>query len=360
MDWLSKALDLLGLGVSAYGAAKKAKGTLSVKDRKDLWRYENPDVNDPYRTSKMVDNGSGGLRQETSFSPEIQKLFDSILGQLNQPIDRYDSGYGGLNNAQGNYQRSRYGLSPEEYQPPVDSSTGGGIETDDETPVYDPDTTDPITGTGGGGAGGGNHSSTQPGGYNPGGSRLPVGGGYGSSMMGQGIGGSRGYVPQGGNQGRGGYFGDTYNAGTIDKLFGQKDIGSIGQLKFSENGGNFGTLISALTGIPGGRQIGNWLGNRNINNKTWMSPVDPANPYQSQSDTSQQIRDLFNQPDLPNSPIPTSTPWRSAGTGKAGNLGAGSIYSRGQAGGLRGHDQNADIGQWNKDEEIFKRFGRMV
>ena len=100
---------------------------------------------------------------------------------------------------------------------------------------------------------------------------------------------------------------DTYNASEIDKLFGQKDIGSLPALEALEKLPWLGKAMGWLSGIPIlggliGKKGGEWAFNKFFDQKVWMSPTDPENPYRSDSDVSRDLNNLFN-PDqyLPNS-----------------------------------------------------------
>jgi len=286
IDWMG----LAELGYGAYSANKKSKAAMSIDDLKKLWMYQNPSVNTPTYSTSMTDDGNGGTVRNTQYTPEIQALFEQFVGQQGQPREQYDSNLGELNNAQGNYQRSRYGLGPEEYAPDeIDAEQpnyGDGNDQDampsqQYQPGMGPTTADQSNrGTNRLGAGGGGMGGSSGGGYNSlynGTQQGPV-----NTSSGSGSGWSN-------------PFSDTFNASDLEKLFGQQDVGSEAQLTLSENGNLIGRGLGLLTGIPGLGMLGGYLGDRNIENKTWMNPTDPYNPYGGDTLASNIIRDNADQ-----------------------------------------------------------------
>lgn len=113
---------------------------------------------------------------------------------------------------------------------------------------------------------------------------------------------------------------DGYNASEIDKLFGQKDVGSLAALEALEKLPWIGRAIGWASGLPLiggwiGKKGGEWIFNKFFNQKVWMTPVDPDNPYASDSDVSQALTTAFGNPDrfLPssNNPVDPSTDFGS-------------------------------------------------
>jgi hypothetical protein len=97
---------------------------------------------------------------------------------------------------------------------------------------------------------------------------------------------------------------DTYNASEVDKLFGQKDIGSLNALEALEKLPWLGRALGWLSGVPIlggliGKKGGEWVMNKFINEKVWMSPTDPLNPYdQSNADHRLDPNRLSDDPAL--------------------------------------------------------------
>lgn len=102
---------------------------------------------------------------------------------------------------------------------------------------------------------------------------------------------------------------DTYNASEIDKLFGEKDIGSLSALNALEKLPWIGRAIGWASGIPLiggwiGKKGGEWVMNRYFNQKTWQSPTDPENPFAEQGSGATAIGallDPYGDRFLPNS-----------------------------------------------------------
>ena len=135
---------------------------------------------------------------------------------------------------------------------------------------------------------------------------LPGGLGGGTGNPGAVGGGAQGDAPFRGLSGPPGPnpvapFFDTHNASDLNRALGQPDIGSLAQLGLSENAGAIGRIAGALTGVPGLGAFGSFLGDRNLDNKVFMSPVNPFAPF-TPALTTPGLADLFGG-GLPNSPV---------------------------------------------------------
>jgi len=146
------------------------------------------------------------------------------------------------------------------------------------------------------------------------------------------------YNNQSGSQMGGGGFGlgDTYNATDLEKLFGNKDIGSLNGLNLSEQGGLIGKGVGLLTGLPLMGQLGGWLGQQYRDNRTFMSPVDPNDPYAQQGiDIMDANGNPLITPTNPNqSFVDNTSQGRSGLIRQPYSTNAGSAPGRGGGGGL--------------------------
>jgi len=230
----------------------------------------------------------GNPTKTQTLSPEVQGIIDSLV------MDRLQGGrspygmpdqirdiYGG----QSNWQRERFGLPPADSNPSpygnagADSFTGGNGGDSGSLDDYNPEYT----------AAGQNALGTQE--YQDAGLRN---GTYDEFSL------ANNRIGQQGSP-LNNPFADTYNASEGEQIMGMNDIGSLEQLLLSEQGGNIGAITSALTGVPFLGRAGRYIGDRNIANGTWMSPVDANNPYQNQSPDSLIINELVQSQGLPRS-----------------------------------------------------------
>ncbi|GAF84206.1 unnamed protein product, partial [marine sediment metagenome] len=221
-DWgsMDNWVDIGKIIAGGLSAKKGSDMAMDMGDLKNLWMFQNPDENNPYMTSTLERNDSGGTVRNTQFTPQIQAVFDALIGNLSQGPTQYNNSFGDLGNASANYQRSRKGLDPVAYDGSNTGNYGLNLDVADQQPDY------------GGGESPINAADSQE----PGFDRGYGGGGYsGGSIPGStGASGS----PSGDGSALWDAFSDSgynpfawrdnYNATDSEKLFGQNDIGSIG------------------------------------------------------------------------------------------------------------------------------------
>ena len=265
-DWGSSLAGSLG---SAYFANEQAKEAMSPEDFRANFRYQNPDVSNPFTTTQTDwENG----RQTTGFSPAIQPLFEQLLSQIAAGPSYYESDpyRQGLQARMLGYQGSRYGMDP------TMAGVGSGYGGQRGAPMGQIQTGQPSFFGGSGGpmapqgpqsAASGSLGSLSSGGAPVGGGIYGTGrgGGQPGSAYSQGMPGSSIFddrAPAGGGmenvfdrppRGWDGF--DPSSVGALER-------GNMGQLDrsdfFNDWAGNIGSVVGAVTGIPGLRQLGNW------------------------------------------------------------------------------------------------------
>ena len=134
-DWIA---PLISAGAGLWEANDKRKNTMNPKD---MWNLGNPSVSTPfYNTSSSWNDGKP--TEDRQFTPELQQIFDNLIfGALNTPRDQrgMSDNMGRLQNAQENYQLSRFGQEGDPYvkKSPLDNdinipdSIGAGIDDPD-------------------------------------------------------------------------------------------------------------------------------------------------------------------------------------------------------------------------------------
>jgi hypothetical protein len=352
--------DTINTGIGIWDAWDKSKNAL---DPKDLFYLSNPSHSNPFY-DRTTNWNSGKPTIDSVFSSSMQPIADAFFANIGKAPDTRETSQNlqQLANANQNWQKARYGMQPSAFNPTPAPPVGGGG-------VAPPGGRIPpgsgIIGGGGNGTDGG---------------RIPPGGsggaGQGSNndaldrifegLIGSGlIGGSGGSVPGGGTGGKndsgsslGGSGGsgwrgeegktgwewldnsgynpftwrDDWNASDLEKLFGMKDIGSLGGLNAP---GAVGSIIGAIAGVPGGGKIGEWAGDYfdqiGYNpGKGYFSPTDTDNPYATDGSGGNMVDDLMN-PDknLPRSPAEGGGggrgggSWSPSGGSSGGGWGSG-------------------------------------
>lgn len=343
MSWITDnpwVWDIVDAGVGLWEASDKKKNKVNMSE---LYKFANPNTNTPFYTTRTEYN-NGKPEEFREFTPELQQIMDTqIFDRLNQQRNPYQMSEGmrGIADANIDWQRARYDLPKAEhgtapYTPYGNSQTGEGTETDDPDPVYEepdttlPDNNEPVTGT-------------QP--DDPAGNAQRDFDAINRAlqMNDQRLEGTR-YANRHGSvmdwikQ----KYGDTWNASELDKLLGEKDIGSLDGLNLSENAGAWGSVISALSGIPGLGFLGRRAGQQYRDDRNFFSPTNPDDPYAPDSDASREINDIMN-PDnnLPNSPLGGGNTWSGDVYGGRSGYGGGGLNYNPHIRG-RGNDYTSD------------------
>jgi len=261
---------IISSGLGFMEARDKSGSTMRPKQQ---WYANNPSMTTPFYSSVSKWN-KGNPSVDRQMSPQLQQAFDDIiwgaLGEGRTPRTMSNN-LGRLQNLQEQNQLGRYGLTGDPYSPKVDADGEQG---------YDPiGTNDPQ-----GNQSGGRYVN-------------PTGKTYRDEIQDAAMYRDSNDFNRSYEQGSplGNPFGDTYNASDIEKLFGQKDIGSLAQLDLSENAGLYGEIVGMLSGIPMLGNLAQYFGDRNIGNKNWMSPTDPLNPYGADNLAGNIIRDNADQ-----------------------------------------------------------------
>lgn len=343
-DWISAAGMILG----GLAANKDSKNALKPRE---VWGLSSPSINSPFYNS--VSNWNNGNPSQTiTLSPELQQLYEGLLGNLGagRMPRQMNPGMRDLYGATQGYQMSRYGLNPNynTYSSYYPWNPGGGSSTGTpENPVqgsgfwnFEGDVSFDDTYDAGNGDQYQTNNWLDEIGWNIRNRDMQNSDGAGVSW----------------DQLFSKYY-DTWNRSQYDDAFRElgyvvegvypkdhplygenqyRDIGSLDQLEQLERMGWYGELLSLLSGIPGLGKLGELWGDKVIGSKTWMNPIDPNDPYgiygNPNDDAADQIRRQFEDGDLPRSGMydgntAESMPWLWSDQGFFDQMGWGILAS---------------------------------
>ena len=278
-----------------------------LKYETDLNRYDTKGI---FGGNSWTQGADGRWTQEQTLTPQMQAVLDQQYAFLGQPRQRYDQPepmkelYQALMD-----KRNLRGGGQEGYYPDVPQTSTAmpqasvPMSAPDDMNAIPEDAVETIGGRQDGSQGAGPYGNAPSGTYGTVGGRGGHGG-YNNQYSGSEI----GYTPSG----QGAYSnGGGYDPG-LAGLYGDKPIGTEGQMNRAGRAGTvgrvIGTGVGALLGAPGaggkaGSIFGNMWGDRQMDARTYMSPVDPNDPYGRESDPT----GLFAPEVLPHSPAPDRT-----------------------------------------------------
>jgi hypothetical protein len=274
-DWgKDNIFDIVDTAGGAYAASQVEN--MSIQDLLRLSSSNLVDSDDPFKTSRYSQiPGSDRFQQTVQFSPDVQMLFDNLMGDLQNPSQSYQAP-GQFGNMLGGMMDERLqlynGESP--WDQPQGQQQQRPPRTTDEFTT--PDQDEPQYSDGGGqqgipGVGTGQGSDR----------RGELGfGGFGGGGGGQGIDWSG--MPGGNTGGNGGFGNDSgIDWSQFNNQFGNNwdwQQGTPAELALLENMGNIGRGLGYASGHPGGSiaggLAGNWAGDNMFPNTAWSNPAD--------------------------------------------------------------------------------------
>jgi hypothetical protein len=139
MGWFADNwMNLIEAGLGLADAKSASDNALSLNERKDLWMFQNPDINTPFMNSTF-ENINGRPTQTSAMAPWLEEIFMEMVGGMgDRGMRQMSPGIGELGNSITNYQRSRYGLSPTDYDPNFNQPSGDGDDVGETDPPYEP------------------------------------------------------------------------------------------------------------------------------------------------------------------------------------------------------------------------------